>query len=95
MMLTAKGGDAAGVAAGLLELADSDEVATLPPPARVDALYVSAEGSGNRTNGTVQVAERFLPTLERAVVAGTHFDFLKQSAGDIAAHVHSFFGDDA
>ena len=34
----------------------------LPPPARVDALYVSAEASGNRTNGTVEVAERFLPS---------------------------------
>jgi len=87
-MLSMAGNDAMKVAAILLELPDVED----EPPliSEIDALYVSADQSANYTNGTVEVAKRYLPALRHTVVAGTHFDFIKQSARDIAIQIDRF-----
>jgi hypothetical protein len=51
----------------------------------------SAELSANRSNGTVELAERHLPQLEKVVVPGNHFDIIEGSASSIAASADQFF----
>jgi len=83
------GKDAALVTASLLEVPDTDN----PPvePLRGSSLYVSAETSANRTNGTLQAVESCLPGVHQVVAAGGHFDFLKKSSVTISSHINNFF----
>jgi len=87
------GQDTAMVAASLLELPDDDDLPS--HNLLVPSLYISAEASANRTNGTVDTAEVCLPCLRHVTVCGGHFDFLQKSNVAISMHVNNFFGLDS
>jgi len=91
-MMVLAGSDAAIVATSLIELPDREDVPV--QPLLVPVLYVSAEASDNRTNGTVESAKRCLPRLQQVIVAGGHFDFLQQSSSAVSTHVDRFFAND-
>lgn len=90
-MLVKAGTDATSTAAMLLELPDAEDAPA--SPVRAATLYISAESSANRTNGSFNVVESCLPQLRRETLPGGHFDFVKLSADAIATHVDSFFAE--
>ena len=90
-MVVSAGTDAAFVAASLIDLEDDDDMRS--QSSFTPTLYVSAASSPNRTNGTLHSAERCLPSLQRVIVEGSHFDFIQQSSSAISTHIVSFFDD--
>jgi hypothetical protein len=88
-MLVGAGGHAAHIAATLIDLPDVEDA----PATNIATLYVSAESSANRTNGTVDVAARCLPSMKRVTVEGNHFNFIDKSSDEIAEHASTFFAD--
>ena len=61
------------------------------PPLLAPTLYVSAEKSMTRENGTFGTAQSCLPQLKHVTVAGGHFDFLQTSAQEVGDYVRTFF----
>ena len=91
--LEVAGEDAREVATSLMALTDSDPDG-LPAVAgygdTTQALYVAAASGQNRHNGTAQHALRIRPRAVLHEVDGTHFDFLMQSAHEVAQISNEF-----
>ena len=88
-MVISSGGDAANVAATLLELPDS----TVAPriPLQTPTLFLSAAASANLTNGTIETARSAISNTTLATIAGGHFDFLTAHVTEIVERIHMFY----
>lgn len=88
-MLASAGEEAVHIATSIIELPDPHDAPE--PPLLAPTLYVSAEKSMTRENGTFGTAQSCLPQLKHVTVAGGHFDFLQTSAQEVGDYVRTFF----